>query len=541
MSNHLTINGIAAKKYGVQGCIVEFRNLESDYCELYVPGNSVPDDFAPGSTVSIELDGTRIFVGTSLITETQKTATSKQIKITIVGPFHLLNSTVLVGTQQTQVYSSSQNEWVPQTIETSTFHVSGTLAERVQFTLNFAARFSICRVGHIDLPSFSPPKDTLNDQTCGQYLRSLLSRLPGAILTFDYSTSPPTCHVLKQDSAHLSAVTCGSSSSFNFKDRTDLIIRGIRIDYERIINKTTQRKVGSTGNTISNSSTLRNPVSSDSAGQLTGPNVLRITRTLTGSQRIFEKEHQFDLVTPPLAFSNFSSSDDTIYIDFKKIGTVLHFTGVNCSYIENVPFPNTYLNNRYAPTFEFPVCKKYTAYLRQVGPNSGPSSSDKLFILRTCESRHDIPDIDLWLTAGFAIFTIRLITDWYESKFTNLTTRPPFQHDHTFYCANLNGQNPGGQIIRRTFDHTSDSLESAPSGLASEFLKERTKRYYDGSFTDRLQSTGPLDRIFTYGGRTMSVQSIRLDFGACIRTVVFGPPNALSPQDFIAMMANLSP
>lgn len=237
-------------------CTVSFRNLEADECRVVVASDyesMLPGwGLSYGGSFSLMKDGVRVFLGQ--ITHIQRDAASADegITITASGGWWFLDAIVYT------VASSSvaiQNQGAgpilptPDHLTYSTFASSRRTVganKTVPFlnqlnTMLTAARTqagtAVFQIGTVDLPSITVPDEEYTDTTFAVMIRSWLTKYcPTAVATWDYSTTPPTLHIIAASSTAVTSVDVGSSIttpgaflSADIAAREDLRIRQVKL------------------------------------------------------------------------------------------------------------------------------------------------------------------------------------------------------------------------------------------------------------------------------------------------------------------------
>ncbi|MFH0907202.1 MAG: hypothetical protein V1929_00365 [bacterium] len=183
----------------------------------------------PGRAVAVKKDGVQVFAGRLERQRRSGSGQSEKLIWTVVGNgwWHFENTVYEVIYDFTNLEQASITRWT----------LGGmSLLAQVTAILQFGGARGQIAIGTVDLPTITIPQQDVRDLTIAEGLRQLLRWCPGAQVIFDYSVTPPTCHVLRPDSLALQhlTVTIGQKATLvDYEKRDDLVIPNVILLYER--------------------------------------------------------------------------------------------------------------------------------------------------------------------------------------------------------------------------------------------------------------------------------------------------------------------
>lgn len=165
--------------------------------------DSDPFAAAHGDTITIYQDEVQWFVGRITQIPRSGTPTDESLSYTASGPWCWLEN--LVFRQYWKTGGGESQQLVPravlgQDVEGGRMTSGQVLREVLQYAIDCGAPFQI---GTIE-PAIAIPLDEQKNVVCAEVIRTAMRWTPDAVELFDYSTSPPTIHILQQ--AGLTAV-----------------------------------------------------------------------------------------------------------------------------------------------------------------------------------------------------------------------------------------------------------------------------------------------------------------------------------------------
>lgn len=235
-----TINGQSLASLKVSDISFSFGNQVADEATLVydAPFDAEGIGFAPDAVVAIALDrqdgqGSVVRLrGVAGDMERTGSASSEGRQQAIRGPWWWFEQTVygVVNTYDNVTQYSGR------------FNLGGALVPQVHALVDFMAGYGKVIKGNIDLPTITVPVSEERDLVVAQALRRLLKWLPGVRVSFDYTTTPPTMHVLQAGSAWLQQLSYSLTSGarvISGRQRSDMVLPNVVLQYERQIRRET--------------------------------------------------------------------------------------------------------------------------------------------------------------------------------------------------------------------------------------------------------------------------------------------------------------
>ncbi len=542
-----TINGVAPGTFGIKNVNISINNQDVDVASLHFAADYIAalnSAFNEGQYVSIAVDGTRIFYGRCRAPRIVGAPGSEGQIVDVVGPWQDFQDIM----------------WAPQVADPLTgfqyktgrhWYGGASLTTTISVTLQAAILDGAqCQLGTIDLPAINIPRADVVDVSIASIVQSALRWLPGAIVYFDYSVTPPRVHCLKADSTLLTTISAPGDSA-EYKPRSDLVPSGIRIAYERrLINSVlTVNNYNVTGappppsgfpttvkqgiQRTTNEQTLF--VAQDSAGQSAGPRVMQFSVLLRGAKRRIPIFCRFPTgyMTNDMLFSYNASG-----IGWENVAACARYAG-------HPMFKRPAGGTSYDTVFDTEkwFVQQWSADVRIRGTNTQSmwttsKTHTQLLNERGWSPTDSFPPDELLDNppAGWTFFDVSIRAgcatgpqDAYPRWFTFRSTWAQYNGTHL---------GAGGAPYRdalQTIDATTDEMEQPPSGLAAGIFSALSADYYEGSVLATIGDAAPAKRIVLIGGRKSPVQSVSMDLATGKANFSFGPPQQLRPSEFLEL------
>jgi hypothetical protein len=223
-----TINGYGLPDLDVETIVFNVQNQDEDYAEIRLPKNidgSIPAIFAVGAAVVIKYGTATVFQGEIDSPSFHATPAAEYHSVFAYGPWHRFATMPFL-----YLYPYITGA------ELSTHGIIGGDANDILTTILETNSGDFFQVGTVEVGNLRIPETEVYDQTIAQTIQSILRYVPGAVVLFDYSTTPPTCHVLSDDSDALLPVgidaTSGRCSNLNLSPLYNRLVAGVTLQYE---------------------------------------------------------------------------------------------------------------------------------------------------------------------------------------------------------------------------------------------------------------------------------------------------------------------
>lgn len=226
------------------GFAFNFVSQAPDTLEFYQAGDFYTDPlFAYGDTVKLYRAGTKIFEGIITSTPLFGDGQSERLQYTAEGPFWYLEK--LIYQQEWKVYDDQAEEDVA-TLKSHVFlgyddeaekiNTGESIADAIAFAISVGAPLSLST----NNAATDAPSEDVTDLSVAEVIRRLLRWNPDCVTYFDYSTTPPTLHIVKESNLSNLTMSLKDSgegqriSSIEYRKRDDMRPSGVVIKYERI-------------------------------------------------------------------------------------------------------------------------------------------------------------------------------------------------------------------------------------------------------------------------------------------------------------------
>jgi len=226
---------VTLESQGVSSATVSFRSLEADILTLeyqvadYAASSTLPE---LRQTISLYRDSTRFFYGNVIRVSPKVDATSSTVIVEVAGPWWWLDRIPMTSTQVDGEGNSA----------TRPMYVFGTFTDGADMKTNLEA--AIDRAITLGAPlirgtvssSFTVPRITLSQSTCGDVISELVRLIPDSMLWFDYSgTGYATINISRRadGSTPTRTVALGTDdvTALNIQPLIELEVSEVKIPY----------------------------------------------------------------------------------------------------------------------------------------------------------------------------------------------------------------------------------------------------------------------------------------------------------------------
>lgn len=223
-----TINGYELGDLDVDTVVFSIANQEEDYAEIRLDEGfdaALPAMFGIGAHVIIRYGSAIVFQGEVDNPSFHGAGSLEYVSVFVFGPWHRFAQMPFL-----YMYPYVTGAAL------STHGVIGGSANSLLGTILSTNAGDFFQVGTIDVGTLTIPESEVYDQTLSQTLQSILRFIPGAQVIFDYSTTPPTCHILADNSTSLETVAInpadGLTSNLNLTPLYNRLADGVTLQYE---------------------------------------------------------------------------------------------------------------------------------------------------------------------------------------------------------------------------------------------------------------------------------------------------------------------
>lgn len=541
-----SINGKELPYLDVDGLVFTLQNQDDDYAEIRLPKNydaSLDAMFNYGASVVIKYGTATAFSGLVDGPVIDATGIGEFKRIFVYGPWRRFSQQMFLYLYP--YYSKDYN---------TTHGILGGSANSLLFTILQQCAAYIT-VGTIDVGSVTIPTSDIYDMTISQVIKSILRYIPDSLVLFDYSTSKPTCHIVRSGNAKVVTRTLNPSvdkcMDLSLRPRYDLMLDAVRIDWEA----TKRIKYGlcerwQEGYGMANTNTAAAPVTQWEGFTLHGTSV-------TGD---FSKSRQFRRT---LRLSG--ALEETTYVLRGNIFNA-EMSGIVNGTAPGVSGPNVklYVWQSFFRVFCAPSSLNIRAktdsrlyidnpsYKGSVTCTMSPNTLRPFYQLGFIHSSFvtgDTTSAPLCCVYPFdsipKVFTEQLSL---QSSVASLQWTDIYQTQnpagfHTFTTPHVLFVAPSqfnGEYFSKTV--SDNSLESIPSSIATSILAANSTLFHDGS-VKLFSQEAPLlffgtSRRVTISGVnvTTPVQRVVYDVSTDTYNLELGAPSHLGTQDLIALL-----
>lgn len=234
--------------WGVSAAALEYRSQAADTLQLQCAG--LLSDMAPlfdylGEVIlrkpASEGEGTIVFRGRRIQPDVSESGTAASHVYLFAGPWDFFEKTTFhqrwkdYGTTPPS-YRYTTHALVPLRLDSNNVSENITTGQMIGEVVSFIRdqHGAVMQAGTLT-PALYLPVDEKLDQRCSEIIRLMLGLTPDAVTSFDYSTTPPTFHVLQR--ANLTAISIALTSerlnAVRLQRRDDLVPSAVVINFER--------------------------------------------------------------------------------------------------------------------------------------------------------------------------------------------------------------------------------------------------------------------------------------------------------------------
>lgn len=532
-----TINGKTVESLGVEDVVSTRQNMDDDFDE-FVRGcdfDAAPgEDLAFGAAVVVMHGDTVTFRG-KIEQPNYEAAGVERQRIVAYGPWHFLAQTPYL--YNFPYYPTAQQTTHAMFKGSAGAIMTGILAQAI--AAGIISSGSGGDIGTAQIPPFESYDLSLADA-----IRSVLRYIPGSHVAFNYATDPPTMFVLPPSSEYLTVLAppISDCSDVKIRPRHDLVLDGVRIDYEAREVRKTRTWNHVVGRTLVDTTEVTHDgfrvVASDSAGATSG-RVLRKTIPLSGSRTVTTVNWTVGVSSVSLGHVLWHPTETWQWLNT--------FMGYNCprhpaDLIAAYAAPATI-----AKLFSFSIVSDGSSTLPTnystgsswfmltktwTGSYTGPVWYDNVPLRRILD---DIMLSDSY-PDGICVLKAEVEWQWTDDSAGSGTSKG---EQYFIYAPGAGGLNRSGsrEIVE-------GEVEETPTGIASAILASRSELTYDGSVTVLLEDS-PESLLGSYGLRrkisfaspsfTSPIQRFVFTASTGLAAVSFGTPVHLGPQDLLAL------
>lgn len=502
-------------------CRRELFSLAADRFTFRVANLQVDSalPFGPGAICQIKRNGVGYFAGR--VTRIRRSAMpgAEQIAYELSGPWRDLDvipfqqswNIASNPTSPTSALAASDRSRVIMYQDTAGNRIS--TASMIALAVGYAqGKGALLGFAGASLPGLSPTFSEVQDQMCGEVIRSALRWHPDAVAWFDYTVYPPVLYIASAASLAAKAVALADapSGAVSISPRYDLVCAGVTIIYEAV----------NSINEVSWTTVTRDQVGGN------GLQSVVMTVELGGSS-----------LTTQIQKLSISSIDVTAQAFWESLLPWLHqATGVT---IENVRLNGVLVTGQSGDASDADgkyagmALKDFTG-----APLPAPSSvSNYVSVLTAGQVPH-------WLENQFSD---GVVTCKISYTLLNPDTKAEEAKEKVPFTAKFKMSALNSSPFPQTFEQQSSytPAEPVPSGIAAAYYAAAAMLHYEGDYElieDEVSGAiGVGHRLNVTGGpaewasMNAIIQSVSEDLATGRTQLRFGPPGHLSVADFIEL------
>jgi len=218
---------------GIANAQYTWTNIEGTTIRLtiHIPDYTVTKPAQYGDTVRIRRNGTTYFIGTVASDPVASDAQSETFDYLLRDAFHQLGR---LQYHETKTYSNGTHAVTTSILGADTDNTPTTTGAILENIIDFAADNGIPIQKGTILTGYNTWKTPRQDASCADLLSQTLRWHPGAILSLDYSTTPPTLNATPRASLAAASIALSEkTSAHNLTKRNDLVPPAVVIHFER--------------------------------------------------------------------------------------------------------------------------------------------------------------------------------------------------------------------------------------------------------------------------------------------------------------------
>lgn len=566
-----TINNVSLADLGIDSLQLHLQNQDDDYVDIRFPRNydaALPDGFDVDAPLVVRCGSTVVLRGEVATPFQPASAFAEYRSVFAYGPWHRFREMPFL-----YMYPYVTGAAL------STHGVLGGNASDLLTAILTTNTDGIVQVGTIDVGSLAIPETEVYDQTLAQALQAVLRYIPGAVVAFDYSTAPPTVHIVADNSASLTSVPIdvndGLNSAFNLSPLYARLLSGVTLQYEVTGSVCLSSQIWNQPDSYL--STFGSPdctsgfyiAGTDSAGDARSRRHFRRTLRIDGNydHSIYQLAGQLwtyqpyysirggpftfeDLITFPGSESGSTLNNTKLMVDRAMFFSLFWDSATNFTFsTELTPRPGANAGNLIGSGSFISQSPsggtenwRYLRPLMRIGPNhiSVPSS---ITSRQPCKWSENKLSASFFQSSGSAGLRVWASTYGWEYTNTNglsgsvpqLSAGSRMLWIDTRTLGSVNSAT--GQF---NYMMAAISCTPTPYGIAAQLLAANSRLLYEGRLTRLLDDPSVfagLNRkvLFTNLAVSALVQRLSYDTATNLADLTFGAPTHLGPQDLIAL------
>lgn len=579
-----TINGGELDDLDVDTIVFSMANQEEDYAEIRFDAAydaALPSMFQVGAPVIIRYGSQIVFQGEIDNPSFHGSGSIEYQSVFVFGPWHRFNQMLFL-----YMYPYVTGAAL------STHGVIGGSANSLLGTILSTNAGDFFQVGTIDVGTLTIPEAEVYDQTLAQTIQSILRYIPGAQVIFDYSTTPPTCHVLADNSSALQTVAIdpndGLTSNLNLTPLYNRLADGVSLQYEASGSDSLRQLAWYKDGYGTPVDTTSSPAVSsgffilgyDSAGSAQSRRHFRRTIRLEGVYdvsrwsmlgQLWPYRPQYSLSGgKPYTLEDFISAstqsgstatnlkimtDRAMY--FSVFGSSannfsLSFSGRTTASFAQAGTPGTSLAWEWLSSQQ----SSYSGWYKKMRPLMliGPGRSMVPSLVNGTDPSAWWPSIPSGFLQSVSGGTgLRVLKTRHRWDFTNFSGAAAHSQQDSGYATQWIDNDSIGAIDSATgrfqvvITVSNNSAAVPAAGIAAQILAANSRLLWEGGCTVLLEDTPTrffgLNRKATVAalGASTVVQRFTLDTASGLCDLTFGAPTHLGPQDLITLLRAGSP
>lgn len=195
---------------------------------------------AADTVISIAKDGTTWFRGRVVAVRRSATGRDERLSYEVAGPWWYLEQLVY---QQPWAIQGAADAWKSHCLLNITkTGTPWTTRDQIDDALAWCSARATAAYGSApfqwvkaNLPAIAIPTDEVRDVTCAEVMRKELRWMPDAVCWWDYTTNPPTLHVVRRSGLSGTSIALGAPIvSAQFEPRYDLQVSAVALKFETL-------------------------------------------------------------------------------------------------------------------------------------------------------------------------------------------------------------------------------------------------------------------------------------------------------------------
>ena len=511
--------------WGITSHTLRRVSLAADTLELTVETSDALTvaPWAYEDTIEVFKDSTRYFKGQVAVLPRRGIADAHSITYRIEGPWRFLEQTTFqqgwgqINSGETAIEQVQRARVLMGMADNGSLLATGAqISAILQYAIdNGGADYTIGTV----LTGVNAWTSDSTGETCADVIRKLMGWSPKEVSYFDYSTATPTLHIGALPSSIAIDTATENVTSLSFTNREDLIPASVVFYYER--------DYDFNGNLTTQTEVQAYPL----IGPFAGPGVVTATIPLRGASRTVQEVRIHSDALPTGSTSAGGANQDLETFWKRKLPWLADFDQARW------------------------IVDDHTVVVDEQGTRPPSLLNGDPIVIDTDTALYPRELINGGIEEWMNVKTAELLITATIALDENPTAeeRKVFTDQiriggktHLAYKANirLTGTDALNQIYRNVVSAT--AAEATPVGLAEAYYNNLQGPHYEGSL-QLMEPEGSVTAGLTVGA-TLDVDvdgagaitdaviqevTEEVKDGAVIQSIVFGPPEHLSPQDFL--------